>query len=43
MDLESSKELDSEVQQFDEHPKPWTDGFYCLFKEIRHMNQMIQI
>ena len=33
MDLESSKEPDSEVQQFDEHPKPWTDGFYCLFKD----------
>ena len=33
MDLESSKEHDSEVQQFDEHPKPWRDGFYCLFKD----------
>ena len=33
MDLESSKEPDSEVQQFDEHPKPWRDGFYCLFKD----------
>ena len=33
MDLESSKEPDSEVQQFDEHPKPWRDGFYCLVKD----------
>ena len=33
MDLENLIEPEIEVKQFDEHPKPWKDGFYCLFKD----------
>ena len=33
IDLESLKELDIEVQQFDEHPKLWKDGFFYNFQD----------